>query len=275
MVLMEDFTRSEYGLLGLVAIWLISTYALYIGYDGTRILDAHVDIANTNAYTWSSRTIYSDGALELLLQGSEYLRSGVEYSVFVHITFLDSWTTVTSGLLTFLSDFGQGVYTVSSILPCTTSTFVWVMRRIVLCPLYITGLFEDTIEQDVLISTSFRYVSDNSRNLVDVPIYPVYTNHIDYTVRVQVVPPARGHLPDIVSISAWYRIHSASWYSVCLWYTQLILYLCLSATTLGVLLLYTTCSTVRYTRGVLKRSQWLDDPRHVLSPQDEHNEYMS
>jgi hypothetical protein len=237
-------TIGGYVSLALLGTWFIGTYGLYLGLVYNQIIKTHVDYSHTNAYTWPSHTLYAEGAIELLIQGSEFLRTGVDYSLCIHITFIDSWKTTMAGLVTFMSDFGQDLHTVASMIPCTHSPFVWMMRRLLLCPGYVTGLMNDSLERDVLISTVFRHVPIASRPRIDVPVYPVYAHHIEYAVRVHVVPSRHGHLPDIVSIYASYQVSYTSWYRYLLWYGYILWYICLTLTAMTTIPLYITCMTV-------------------------------
>jgi hypothetical protein len=257
---MSLINRKHFNILGayvLIVTILTSsflTYILYSTYVHNRRINTRVDFANTNAYTWPSRVVHKTGTLDLLIQGSEHLRSNVEYSLFIHVTFLDSWTTALSGLLTFLSDFGHGQHTVSSLVPCVDSPIVWALKHMFLCPVYATGLVTGTIEQDILLSTSFRSVLTDVYRLVDVPVYPVHIRTLDYVARVQVIPSSRGHVPDILTISAWYQpshLHSANW---TWWYLSVFLYICSIFSILATSLLILIVNVYHYTHRLMIHS---------------------
>jgi hypothetical protein len=216
----------------LVATWLVVTYILYTRYDRSRIVHVCVDFANSNAYNPTN----SIGTIELLVQGSNSIQSGVDYSLFIHVIFLDSWTTVMSGVLTFLSDFGHGRQTISSFLPIARPPFSWAAKRFMLFPLYASGMFQDTVEHTILVSTSF--LKDNQ--VLNIPIHPVNMIHIKYVARVQIIPSLRGHVPDIVSISAWFQAsrEPQTWSGTCMSYGLLLWYICM---TLSTVLSLTTC----------------------------------
>jgi hypothetical protein len=245
MVLTEQIpSRSlylfvRYVSLFLVTTWLVVTYVLYVRYDRSRILNVRVDFANTNACAWPLQQAYPTGSIELLVQGSNLIQRDVDYSLFIHVTFLDSWTTVMSGVITFLSDFGHGRQTIASILPITRPPFSWVATRVLLFPFFASGLYRDTVEHDILVSTSFRL----GQRLLGVPVHPVYTDHIEYVARVQIIPAVSGHMPDIVSISAWFQASSMpeTWSGTCLSYGLLLWYICM---TLSTVISLSTCTTL-------------------------------
>jgi hypothetical protein len=230
----------RYVSLFLVTTWLVVTYVLYVRYDRSRIVNVRVDFANTNACTWS---LNPTGSIELLVQGSNLIQRDVDYSLFIHVTFLDSWTTVMSGVITFLSDFGYGRQTIASILPITRPPFSWVAKRVLLFPLFASGLYQDTVEHNILVSTSFRL----GQQLLGIPVHPVYTDHIEYVARVQIIPSVSGHMPDIVSISAWFQASSMpeTWSGTCLLYVILFWYTCMTLSTVISLGMCTTLVVMR------------------------------
>lgn len=239
--------RFGYVALFLLSAWILLTFTLYRGLDSSRIINTRVDFANTNACTWPSHTVYVEGAIELLVQGSVHLREDVDYSVFIHITFLDSWTTAMSGLVTFLSECSPGHHTISSLLPCGQSPIIWLIRHLLFCPAYVTGVVRDILERDVLITTSFRY---RPGRWIDVPVYPVSVHRVDYSLRIQVVPPLHEQLPDIVSMYASYHLTSnTSWCWTCLWYGYIICYIYITLVVLVFIGIYVFCVLLYYIRS--------------------------
>ena len=208
--------------------------------DYRRRIDTHVDIGGY---------IQQDG-LELWIQGSESLLINIEYCLFLRVTFLDSWATLYSGMLTFRSDFGQGKHTVVSMSPSTQPPMVWILRRIFLFPLYISGILQDTLEHNVLLSNTVRY-DRNMAPFSDHPIEPVRDKHVHFIVHVQV--DVQRHLPDVVAVSAWYQASNIYWSSVPIWYLWYLWYFGLSFTTITAIFLYVTYSTSHFICRTVRR----------------------
>jgi hypothetical protein len=226
-----------------VLAWIIATASLHNrSHDDRRRIDTYVDIGSIDSS--------HPHALGIWIQGSDTLERHRDYYLFMHVTFLDSWTTLHAGMVTFHSDFGHGRKTVVSIFPCTQPPFIWILRRILLSPLYAFGLFQDTLHFDVLLSNTVRYTKTMSP-FVDIVVEPVRNNHIHYLVHVQI--HVQRHLPDITSVSAWYQASMTwSWYTISIWYIWYIWYICLSFITVATLVLYTVCSASQFMNQLLR-----------------------
>ena len=222
------YVVGRYVSIVLVFVWIAATVWVTTTHGYQRRIDTRADIGSIVA---------QQDILSIWIQGSESLQRSVDYNLFAHVTFLDSWSTLHAGLLTFRSDFRDGSNTITSILPRKHPPFIWILRRLFMCPLYVLGVMEDTIHADVLLSDRVRY-EDTIPPYWDIFVHPVCDRHVQYIVHVQVT--FHRHLPDIVSVSAWYQASSVSWYSVPVWYLWYIWYIGLSCTTVVTLVAYTT-----------------------------------
>jgi hypothetical protein len=217
----------------LVVVWIAATSWVNTSHGYQRRIDTHADIGSMGT---------EPDILSIWIQGSESLQSSVEYNLFAHVTFLDSWSTLHAGMVTFRSDFGDGYNTIASMLPCKQPPSLWILRRVLMCPLYVIGMLPDTFDSDVLLSNSVRY-EKTMPPFLELFVQPVRNKHVHYIVHIQV--SFHRHRPDIVAISAWYQASSASWYSVPVWYLWYIWYVGLSLTTVATLVLYTAyCAAI-------------------------------
>lgn len=217
-------------------VWMLSTYVLYSKYNETYIFETPVDVAHIG-----TSDLPSQQTLTLLVQGSDYIRTDVTYSLTLHLTFLDSWTTTTSGLLSFVSDMGNGVHTVSSMMPGIYPPSIWILRHLVLCPLYGMGIIQTTVEKALLLSTGFRSLRDNGPAMKLQNVFsPVADNRNEYVVHVQVTPATGGHMPDLIAVSACFHGTSRSIVDYMTWCWFIAWYIWISTMTILVPIVCTT-----------------------------------
>lgn len=141
-------------------------------------------VYNHPLYTPVDIVLYDDRRTELVISGIDRA-----YSLELHVVFVDSWITATSGLMSFHTD--QSLGTV--IRPYPYSPSVWIVRRMFLFPLHVTGIIPDTLVHEILITD------------VKQPI-----DTVDSVIRVYITPAQ--HTAEILSVSAYYMPeNSVTW----------------------------------------------------------------
>lgn len=174
---------------------VLSLYLAYYSlFTHGRSIDTCVDIV-----------LGDDGQMTVLVPGSSYLDPHVSYDIHLGITFVDSWTTATAGLLSIRS-----MSSSAFIRPYPYSPAIWVMWRTLMFPGQVTGLLPDTLYHEVRLSLVKGTTLDGD------------------VTRVSIIPT--WHMADIVSVSGNYRPSNPNnWWM----YTVTLVSLCLSYGSLG------------------------------------------
>jgi hypothetical protein len=185
--------------IGHISVWIIFTYTIvtrFLARDFTTIR-THVDMINTGIYVDNTNP-YSP--IDMFIQGSDELKGDTVYGLHLQITFLCSWKTITSGMITIVTDFGHGQTTAITLVPYGYSPITWATTQLVLAPAYSIGLLEDTFVRHMVLTTAFT-LSDH----IVAPIQPVYNTRVGYIARMHIIPGKHNHLPDLIDIIAIYR----------------------------------------------------------------------
>lgn len=174
---------------------MLSTYLVYYSlFIHGRSIETCVDIV-----------LDDDGQMTMLIPGSSDLYPHVSYDIHLGITFVDSWTTATAGLLSI-----QSMSSSTFIRPYPYSPAVWVMWRAMMFPGQVIGLVSDTLYHEVRLSLVKGTTLDGD------------------VTRVSIIPT--WHMADIVSVSGIYRPSNPN----NLWiYVVTIVSICLSYGSLG------------------------------------------
>lgn len=123
-----------------------------------------------------------EGRTEMVISGIDHrhVETDRRYELQLHVVFVDSWITATSGLVSFRTEEGLG----TSIRPYPYSPSIWMVWRMVFFPAHVTGIIPDTLIHDV--------------ELV------VHGDSIGSVIRVYITPTR--HMADILSVSGYYRV---------------------------------------------------------------------
>ena len=186
--------RYIYGFL-LVGTWIISTdVVIQHVFHRVRTIYAHVDIVNVGTYL--DQTDQSS-PIEMFVQGSDELHTNTIYWIDLRITFLCSWKTATSGMITLVTNFGRGKQTVVSFFPYTHTMLQWWVLNLISLG---TGLINDSFDRQLTITTDFK-----STDFISSPIQPVHNTHSGYIARVCIIPGHQSNLPDMLEAQVVYK----------------------------------------------------------------------
>ena len=127
-----------------------------------------------------------DGRTILLVTGSDRLDPNVDYDIYLQVTFVDSWSTATSGLLSF-----QSVSSTAFIRPYPYSLSIWILWRLVGFPAQAIGAVSDTLCHEVQLAA-------------------IKGTRGDDVTRVSI--RSTWHMADIKSVSGHYRAVDPNWW---------------------------------------------------------------
>ena len=186
---------------GVVATWSVALSGiLYLLLGPSTSVSAPVDVAVGPGIGCGHGYGY-----ELFALGTDTIRCGTTYRLWVHLTFVNSWSTASSGPLTLMAELAGGRQAVSTIIPYEGTMGTWLVGYVTYVPAYALGLIPETFVRTVLMDRAFRCIGEGT----SLETWVVETTlgapgvRGSYAARIRLVPADRGDakMSDLVHAS--------------------------------------------------------------------------